>query len=107
MGFLDNYGSAHSWQWGHLSWSLEKLEAEGRLGHSPGIAMVGTVSTSIKVAICSHHWNDPAKLMLVDAHHVGDSVETLLSQNLFWCLWQNYSINHSREEGIALEKTEI
>ena len=60
-----------------------------------------------KRSVHSHRWNDPAKLLLVDAHYVGDSAETLLSQDLFWCLWQNYSINHSREEGIALEKTEI
>lgn len=29
-------------------------------------------------SLLSHRWNKPAKLLLVDAHDVGDSVEVLL-----------------------------
>ena len=68
--------------------------------------MLDPLWSACKRSIHSHHWNDPAKLLLVDAHHVGDSVEALLSQDLFWSLWQEHSITHSREEGIGLEKTE-
>lgn len=58
-----------------------------------------------KRSVHSHRWNDPAKLLLVDAHYVGDSVETLLSQDLFWCLRQHHSINHGGQGDIVLGKT--
>ena len=50
----------------------------------------------------SHHWNNPAELLLIDSDDVGNSVERLFSQNLLRHLWQQHSINHSGQEGMAL-----
>ena len=65
------------------------------------------MSSGVRImrSLFSHHWNKPAKLLLVDAHYVGDSVETLLSQDLFRCLWQHHSINHGGQGDIVLGKT--
>ena len=57
-----------------------------------------------KSPICSHHRHAPAKLFLGDAHHIGHSVEALLSQDLFWCLWQHHPINHGGKQKVALGK---
>ena len=69
--------------------------------------MLDPLWSACKRSIHSHHWKDPAKLLLVDAHHVGDSVEALLSQDLFWSLWQEHSINHSGQGVIFLGKIKI
>lgn len=52
----------------------------------------------------SHLWKGPAELLLVGAHHIGDSVEVLLSQNLFRHLWQHHAVHDGEQERVALVK---
>ena len=52
----------------------------------------------------SHQRQNPAKLLLVDSDDVGNSVEVLFSQHLFWHLWQQHSVNHGGQERIGLGK---
>ena len=52
----------------------------------------------------SHHRQNPATLLLVDSHDVGNGVEILLSQNLFGCLWQQHSVKHGGQERKPLGK---
>ena len=52
----------------------------------------------------SHQWKNPAKLLLVDSDDVGNGVEVLFSQHLFWHLWQHHSVNHGGQERIGLGK---
>ena len=59
--------------------------------------------TSTRPAL-SHQWNNPAKLLLVDSHYVGNIVETLFSQHLFGHLWQQHSVNYGGQERMALGK---
>lgn len=52
----------------------------------------------------SHQRQNPAKLLLVDSDDVGNSVEVLFSQHLFWHLRQQHSVNHGGQERIGLGK---
>lgn len=53
-------------------------------------------------ASLSHQWQKPAKLLLVDSDDVGNGVEVLFSQHLFWQLWQHHSISHGGQERMGL-----
>lgn len=69
--------------------------------------VTGGASVECEKPALSHRWQKPAKLLLVDSHDVGDSVEILLSQNLFRHLGQQHSIHHSGQEGMALGKRAV
>lgn len=63
------------------------------------------MSVLSKKSVYAHSWQNPAKLLLVDSHDVGHSVEILLSQDLFGHLGQHHAVNYSGNEGVALGKS--
>ena len=64
---------------------------------------MGRGDKSMRPAL-SHQRQNPAKLLLVDSDNVGNGVEVLFSQHLFWHLWQQHSVNHGGQESIGLGK---
>ena len=55
-------------------------------------------------SVLSHQRQNPAKLLLVDSDDVGNGVEVLFGQHLFWHLWQQHSVHHGGQERVDLGK---